>query len=132
MSFWQQLKISHRYAQLPASFYTKIQPDPLTQCRWGSWNSSLARSLGLPETPDDTLLHAFSGVDIPPQLNPIAMKYAGHQFGVYNPDLGMAEDCCSEKLPINKAAVLICILKVPLDTLFKNGRWQSRITIDDS
>ncbi|CAM3553768.1 hypothetical protein VA7868_00957 [Vibrio aerogenes CECT 7868] len=88
MSFWQQLKISHRYAQFPPSFYTKIQPEPLEQCRWGSWNTSLARSLGLPETPDDTLLDAFSGADIPPQFDPLAMKYAGHQFGVYNPDLG--------------------------------------------
>lgn len=34
------------------------------------------------------MLNAFSGITLPEEFKPIAMKYAGHQFGYYNPDLG--------------------------------------------
>lgn len=52
------------------------------------WNTRLAQQFGLPEAPNDELLLSLSGQQLPADFSPVAMKYAGHQFGVYNPELG--------------------------------------------
>ncbi len=46
--------------------------------------------LGFPSFDDasEELLETLSGNVEPEQFSPVAMKYAGHQFGSYNPDLG--------------------------------------------
>ncbi|MCG6507131.1 protein adenylyltransferase SelO family protein, partial [Vibrio parahaemolyticus] len=56
--------------------------------RWVAWNRDLAEQFGLPQTPNEELLLSLSGQHPPAAFSPLAMKYAGHQFGVYNPDLG--------------------------------------------
>lgn len=88
MSVWQSVSMHQRFRQLPSAFFTPVRPTPLEHVQWVIWNGVLARRLGLPEQPDDELLKAFSGESLPEQFAPLAMKYAGHQFGVYNPDLG--------------------------------------------
>jgi len=88
MSIWDTVSLSNRYSALPKSFYTPIQPQPLEGVRWVAWNSELAQQFGLPEKPDDELLKTLSGEVVPEHFSPLAMKYAGHQFGAYNPDLG--------------------------------------------
>ncbi|QMV14014.1 protein adenylyltransferase SelO [Vibrio spartinae] len=88
MSLWQQLPISHRYAALPQSFYTRVMPTPVDNPRWVTWNAPLAASFGLGETPDDIWQQIFSKGAMPDYFQPLAMKYAGHQFGAYNPALG--------------------------------------------
>ncbi|OCH12794.1 hypothetical protein A6E05_06525 [Aliivibrio sp. 1S165] len=90
MSFWNAFSITTRYAELPRSLFTHVNPSPLDNTRWVMWNSELAEQFGLPLIPENApeLLSAFSGDNIPSVFSPLAMKYAGHQFGSYNPDLG--------------------------------------------
>ncbi|EHN70211.1 MULTISPECIES: protein adenylyltransferase SelO [Aliivibrio] len=90
MSFWNSLSITTRYSRLPRCFFTYVQPTPLDNSRWLIWNSELAKQFDLPENVHNhsELLDAFSGEVVPSVFAPLAMKYAGHQFGSYNPDLG--------------------------------------------
>ncbi len=90
MSVWQQVQFTRRFAALPDSFYTPINPQPLKNSHWVIWNRLLADQFGFPEdaVQDIELQRAFSGEQLPDCFSPLAMKYAGHQFGVYNPDLG--------------------------------------------
>ncbi|MGB5803597.1 MAG: protein adenylyltransferase SelO family protein, partial [Vibrio anguillarum] len=88
MSIWDQVTLHTRYGELPSVFYSQVNPAPLDNVRWVAWNASLAGDLSLPTQPNDELLHSLSGQVIPAQFKPLAMKYAGHQFGIYNPDLG--------------------------------------------
>ena len=90
MSFWNAFSITTRYSELPNCFFTYVQPTPLENADWLIWNSELAMRFGLPEIPQNSpeLLSSFSGEVVPSAFSPLAMKYAGHQFGGYNPDLG--------------------------------------------
>ncbi|EGR0069201.1 YdiU family protein [Vibrio vulnificus] len=89
MSLWSSVKFAQRYAQLPTVFYRLVTPQPLDNSRWVIWNGELAQGFALPEHADDPqLLAVFSGAEPFSAFKPLAMKYAGHQFGVYNPDLG--------------------------------------------
>ncbi|WP_319536500.1 protein adenylyltransferase SelO family protein [uncultured Vibrio sp.] len=88
MSVWQGVNFTHRYSQLPSAFFTFVKPQPLINTQWVVWNSKFAQQFGLPSTPNETLLEAFSGQGEVEEFRPLAMKYAGHQFGTYNPDLG--------------------------------------------
>src|ERR1700676_3505613 len=72
------------YAQLPAHFYTRIDPTRVAEPRLIKFNAPLAAELGLDAGLEpDTLAAIFSGNTIVPQSNPIAMVYAGHQFGQF-------------------------------------------------
>jgi uncharacterized protein YdiU (UPF0061 family) len=89
MSFWDSINTSTRYASLPQAFFTRVTPQPLSCCRWVAWNGPLATQFGLPPLSDDpSLLDVFAGYSNFKGFDPLAMKYAGHQFGVYNPELG--------------------------------------------
>ncbi|ELU4009752.1 YdiU family protein [Vibrio vulnificus] len=89
MSLWSSVKFAQRYAQLPTVFYRLVTPQPLDNSRWVIWNGELAQGFALPEHADDPqLLAVFSGEEPFSAFKSLAMKYAGHQFGVYNPDLG--------------------------------------------
>ncbi|MDW6003639.1 protein adenylyltransferase SelO [Vibrio mangrovi] len=88
MSLWQHLPVYHRYAELPETFYIRVIPTPLENPRWVTWNAPLAEHFGLTGVPDEIWLQIFSGEPVPDYFQPLAMKYAGHQFGVYNPALG--------------------------------------------
>jgi len=90
MSIWDSLSFNNRFCSLPAAFYSKVNPAPLSSVHWLNWNSPLASELGFPENPElyPELLNGLSGTQVPDKFEPIAMKYAGHQFGAYNPDLG--------------------------------------------
>lgn len=85
-----QLPFDNRYAQLGPAFGTRQSAVPLTAPRWAAFNPSVAELIGLP--PDAAArpewLNWMSGAGMPPGACPLAMKYAGHQFGVYNPELG--------------------------------------------
>ncbi|UPQ88759.1 protein adenylyltransferase SelO [Vibrio sinaloensis] len=81
--------LSYRFAQLPHQFYSSVIPQPLTYTRWVAWNSALAQRFDLPsEAPQGVLKQQLSGESLFDGPSPVAMKYAGHQFGVYNPELG--------------------------------------------
>lgn len=52
------------------------------------WNAALAKALGVPDAEDAQLARWFSGAEELPGSQPLALAYAGHQFGHFNPQLG--------------------------------------------
>ncbi|MBB1487006.1 protein adenylyltransferase SelO family protein [Oceanospirillum sediminis] len=84
------LRLDNSYARLPEHFYHRIEPVPLDSAHLISINSDVARLLELDPSALDyqQLTDLFSGQLTLAGSEPLAMKYAGHQFGVYNPQLG--------------------------------------------
>jgi uncharacterized protein YdiU (UPF0061 family) len=78
------------YAALPANFFARVAPTPVASPRLIKLNRPLAIHLGL----DPDLLDSPEGAEIlagkrvPEGADPIAMAYAGHQFGHFVPQLG--------------------------------------------
>ncbi|MCY0967142.1 protein adenylyltransferase SelO [Parathalassolituus penaei] len=84
------IRLDSHYRQLPDHLYHEVGPEPLPDPRIISTNHKVAEQLGIdPCSLDPQLLAQWlGGHQLPPGSNPLAMKYAGHQFGVYNPQLG--------------------------------------------
>ena len=84
------MKFDHTYAALPDGFSAPVTPEPATAPRLVAWNAALAHELGLDHIADDDVHRArlFSGTESLPGSKPIAMAYAGHQFGHLVPQLG--------------------------------------------
>src|SRR5579871_6616167 len=78
------------YAALPANFFARVAPTPVASPRLIKLNRPLAFQLGLDpdllETPEGAEI--LSGKALPAGAEPIAMAYAGHQFGHFVPQLG--------------------------------------------
>jgi uncharacterized protein YdiU (UPF0061 family) len=78
------------YARLPDRFYARVVPTPVRAPRLIRVNTELALSLGL--DPDWLAgpegLEVLAGRVVPEASEPIAMAYAGHQFGHFAPQLG--------------------------------------------
>jgi serine/tyrosine/threonine adenylyltransferase len=78
------------YAALPEGFFARVAPTPVAAPRLIKLNRPLAVRLGL----DPDMLESPEGVEIlagkrvPNGADPIAMAYAGHQFGYFVPQLG--------------------------------------------
>jgi serine/tyrosine/threonine adenylyltransferase len=78
------------YARLPERFFARLPPTPVAAPRLVRLNSELAGKLGLDParlcSPEGVAILAGNAV---PQLSePLAMAYAGHQFGNFVPQLG--------------------------------------------
>jgi serine/tyrosine/threonine adenylyltransferase len=77
------------YADLPARFYTPTTPTPVKAPRLIKFNGALAAQLGIHDGLDvAALAEVFSGNRPVMGSRPIAMAYAGHQFGQFVPQLG--------------------------------------------
>jgi len=78
------------YVLMGSRFYASVKPTPVDQPRVVKFNYSLARDLGLDlEIIEQCkLAEIFSGNQILPGAEPLAMVYAGHQFGNFVPQLG--------------------------------------------
>src|SRR5882724_894244 len=78
------------YAQLPERFYARLSPTPVAQPHLVKLNAPLARQLGLdPQRLEKhDVVEMLAGNRIPPGAEPLAMAYAGHQFGNWVPQLG--------------------------------------------
>src|SRR5229473_1064497 len=78
------------YAALPANFFARVVPTPVASPRLIKLNRPLAIHLGLdPDrlaSPEGTEI--LAGKRLPDGADPIAMAYAGHQFGHFVPQLG--------------------------------------------
>lgn len=79
-----------RFASLSPEFYTELSPTPLPTPYLIAWNPGLAETLGLHTDPHahPELAHLLSGNRLPLGAQPLASVYAGHQFGVFVPQLG--------------------------------------------
>ncbi len=78
------------YARLPERFYVRVDPARVPAPALLAWNKELAQDLDLHglSGPDHKLAQVFSGNEIPADAEPIALAYAGHQFGHFVPQLG--------------------------------------------
>src|SRR3954453_19662602 len=82
MSF--HFSFSNSYARLPERFFTRTEPTPVAAPRLVRLNRELALELGL----DPDWLAISGGSEfltdkrLRDQAEPIALAYAGHQFGV--------------------------------------------------
>lgn len=84
-----RLGLQHSYAALPGRFFARVAPTPVPDPKLVVLNGGLARELGLdPRSLEPEAAAMLSGNRIPEDAEPIAMAYAGHQFGAFVPSLG--------------------------------------------
>lgn len=77
------------YSRLPDRFFQKISPEAVEDPKLIAFNRNLGSSLGIDNIKSkDTLAATFSGNELPAGADPIALAYAGHQFGNFVNQLG--------------------------------------------
>jgi uncharacterized protein YdiU (UPF0061 family) len=78
------------YARLPERFFARLPPTPVAAPRLVRLNETLARQLRLDPArlslPEGVAI--LAGNTVPKLGEPLAMAYAGHQFGAFVPQLG--------------------------------------------
>jgi uncharacterized protein YdiU (UPF0061 family) len=81
---------SSSYARLPERFFARVKPTPVEMPRLLAFNHPLSTELGLDMggLNAEALARLYCGNDVPRGSEPIAMAYAGHQFGQFVPQLG--------------------------------------------
>ena len=84
------LDFDNSYRRLPPAFYQVVDPTPLPAPYLVSFNPDAAALVDLdPRSADDPLFPEYIAGGRPiPGAEPIAAIYAGHQFGVWVPQLG--------------------------------------------
>jgi uncharacterized protein YdiU (UPF0061 family) len=90
MNNWLELNYVQAFQTLPDTLYSPVTPQPLSNPRLVASSPACAQLFGLNEQSlhDETTLKILSGQSLLSNWQPVAMKYTGHQFGYYNPDLG--------------------------------------------
>src|SRR5262245_7418100 len=84
------LPLDNSYSRLPQHFFARVSPTAVTAPKLIRLNRALAAHLNL----DADWLESPPGIDmlararLPPETDPIATAYAGHQFGQFVPQLG--------------------------------------------
>jgi len=83
-------QFENTYARLPERFYARLAPTPVRNPRLVQFNSALAGELGLEARQWESEMGTavLSGNYVPEWAAPLAMAYAGHQFGHFVPQLG--------------------------------------------
>ncbi len=85
-----RFNFDNTYARLPGRFYARLNPTPVAAPRVIQVNSALAQQLGV----DPDALNSPAGIEIlsgnriAEGSEPLALAYAGHQFGHFVPSLG--------------------------------------------
>ena len=84
------LAFDNTYARLPATFYQHVEPTPVPDPYLVAFNPDAARLIDLDpaEASNPEFVEYFAGNKLLPGSEAIAMKYAGHQFGSWVPQLG--------------------------------------------
>jgi serine/tyrosine/threonine adenylyltransferase len=84
------IPFDNTYARLPDRFYKRLDPTPVAAPALVRVNAGLARDLGI--DPDDLAspegVAVLAGNRVPSGAEPMALAYAGHQFGHFVPQLG--------------------------------------------
>lgn len=83
-------QFDNSYAQLPERFFAPVYPEPVEGPTLLKFNEALAQELGIDADLSDPqrLAAILAGNVVPAGAMPIAMAYAGHQFGSFVPQLG--------------------------------------------
>jgi len=83
-------RFDNSYARLPERFYARLPPTPVAAPKLVRINEPLAIELGLDParlaSPEGVAM--LAGNRVAEGADPIAMAYAGHQFGTFVPQLG--------------------------------------------
>jgi uncharacterized protein YdiU (UPF0061 family) len=88
------IPFNNRYIKLGKEFFVETCPQSVNNPQLIKFNFDLAEELGLAGTSLDAAdylsqsTEIFAGNQIPDGAEPLAMAYAGHQFGHFNPQLG--------------------------------------------
>ena len=84
------MSLHSAYTRLPERLFARVEPTPVSAPALVRLNRPLALQLGL----DSDMLESPAGVEVlsgnrlPENSEPLAMAYAGHQFGNFVPSLG--------------------------------------------
>jgi len=83
-------QFDNSYARLPDRFFASVYPEPVEGPKLLRFNQKLAAELGVEAdlSDPDRLASVLSGNVVPQGASPLAMAYAGHQFGNFVPQLG--------------------------------------------
>jgi uncharacterized protein YdiU (UPF0061 family) len=85
-----RIRFDNSYARLPQQFYARLNPTPVAAPRLIKLNQELAVALGI--DPEQLAsregIEVLSGNRVADGSEPLAMAYAGHQFGNFVPQLG--------------------------------------------
>ena len=84
------LSFKNSYIELGKGFYELRKPAPVARPSLIKFNTELGEELGLKadDHDEELLARLFSGNLVHQTSEPLAMAYAGHQFGHFNPQLG--------------------------------------------
>ena len=84
------MRYQNTYANLDTRLYRKQPPTPLDNPRAGHFNTEVAEQLGFSEDNDlmTRWVEILAGQYVPAEFEPLAMAYAGHQFGQWAGQLG--------------------------------------------
>jgi uncharacterized protein YdiU (UPF0061 family) len=84
------IPFDNSYARLPDRFYVRLDPTPVSAPILVRVNTALAEQLGIDPgelaTPEGAAI--LAGNLVPEGAEPMALAYAGHQFGHFVPQLG--------------------------------------------
>ncbi len=83
-------QFDNSYARLPDRFFASVYPEPVDGPKLLKFNEALAAELGVEADLSDParLAAVLAGNVVPQGATPLAMAYAGHQFGNFVPQLG--------------------------------------------
>jgi len=83
-------RFDNTYARLPARFFARVTPSKVSAPSILAVNHELCEILGVDAKELDSVAGAqmLSGNVVPEGADPIALAYAGHQFGHFVPQLG--------------------------------------------
>lgn len=82
------INFENTYFNLPKDFYKESLAFEFTDPKLIFYNSQLSKKLQLPDSDEKNLSLIFSGQKVLSSSKPIAMAYAGHQFGHFVQQLG--------------------------------------------
>ncbi len=84
-----QIPFNNRYVALGEGFFDRTRPTPVRKPELIKFNEALAAELGISaDQAAESGAAVFSGNRLPEGAEPLAMAYAGHQFGHFVPQLG--------------------------------------------
>jgi uncharacterized protein YdiU (UPF0061 family) len=82
------IAFQNSYASLPDRFHARLDPTPVAAPSWLAFNTPFAEHLNLTALHSDEGLQVLAGNSVADTSTPIAMAYAGQQFGNWSPQLG--------------------------------------------
>ncbi len=82
------MQFNSRYPSLSPKLYHQQQPSPLQGAKAGHFNENLANELNWSEDDKNNWVEICSGQKTFQEFKPLAMVYAGHQFGQWAGQLG--------------------------------------------